>query len=81
VLLASSEYTQCAVNVCYRSGEIDRMTGQLGYTFDYDATSDAIAARIGRGGGRIDDYAAASRRAGPCAQPRKKGRNDRAGRI
>ena len=41
VLAASGEQTQCAPHPNYRSGPIENITPQLGYTFSYDARAAA----------------------------------------
>ncbi len=43
VLAYSQAGVPCAPHSCYRSGKIENITGQLGYTFDYDATAQPLS--------------------------------------
>lgn len=43
-VLESGEDTLCAADPCYKSGAVDRVTGQLGYSFEYDARPDSFFA-------------------------------------
>ncbi|HML48132.1 MAG TPA: hypothetical protein PKE04_15425, partial [Clostridia bacterium] len=36
-LLGSGEHTRCAPDACYRSGPVDKVSNQLGFSFEYDA--------------------------------------------
>lgn len=36
-LLASGEHTRCAPDACYRSGPVDKVSNQMGFSFEYDA--------------------------------------------
>ncbi len=42
VLAFSHAGIPCSPHPCYRSGKIENITGQLGYTFDYDATAQPL---------------------------------------
>lgn len=43
-VLESGEDTLCAADPCYKSGAVDKVSGQLGYSFEYDARPDSFFA-------------------------------------
>ena len=42
MVLESGEDTLCIQDPCYKSGPVDKVTGQLGYSFEYDARPDSF---------------------------------------
>ncbi len=42
ILAFSHAGVPCSPHACYRSGKIENITGQLGYTFDYDASAQPL---------------------------------------
>ncbi len=42
LFIISSDETEMALNPCYTSGEIDIVTGQLGFSYAYDATKEGL---------------------------------------